>query len=349
MRETGVIRRSIWLALLALIAITSLVACELRFGTLTVRVEAYAADGSTYRFPARTRMRLTRHGGGSGTLRLDLPLPTVRGPLPIGTYDVELAFPKGRTELVRTLDGVESRHDATWTNASPTVVTIDHRKNTNLTLSFSIGGVCDIVFSADELHVCLSVEAGGTTDLAGRAMFNGAREAISQTFGSDVSDELRAALSNPAGSIDVHGLGLQLTSGWQPTSIDEICVDAELTAASVETDSGYSRTLRGAISATGTLCIADEGATDRLQLTLSRTGPPSAEEIDVMPDAEYQFGVTINGEIANVYDGDTLLQSELDVDRELNEAFVDTAIHTATGQLVMESSGDFDGTIRLAP
>ncbi len=314
-------------------------------GTLSAALAATGSDGANYEFPAGTYLIMTNSSWSQG-FPLDGPSTIFTQQLPVGSYQLSLSFPSFTPTFVRTEGSSTSVVDAVWTDSSPISVDIIDDTTTPVVLHFHVEGLGDLVFDTGKLQVTLDVIE---EDVSEAGMIK--EEGPINLFGDYYADPMAAYATELHVDLNVdtwQALWMSATSDWAQLGVAAVCKNVSMAALGYSSSAVGNRLLE-LVGGSAQVCIYDGGTTDTLVLTLWNNAPAPFEQQWFLPDASYNFNLYIQGEVGDVYDGETLQQSLLTEPLPATNGYFTHYIYDSSNTLVTSIYGNFSGTFQLLP
>jgi hypothetical protein len=316
-------------------------------GTLNAALLSVGADGATYQFPSNARIRLQ-----SGNFRDEFLLGGIEQVLnirlPVGTFSVELVFPNGTQQLVRSTAGGSTLVDAVWTDPQPVTAVITPNATTSLVFHFRVSGLDDVSFDMGTLALALEVQRNGTAQPA-QIWEQGTYTNTSQSFGASLSMEAQTFFAMTPG--ETHGFFFDFNIGgpWQQLAQNQVCTSGRVDVFTTEDgESGLTRATSTLIGQIGSFCITDRGPEDEIFINPGVQQPAPPDQQPFMPD-NYGYELRFTGSMLDVYDGQTLQQSLLEVPRSIRGGLSHRIFNNTRGEVAVESHGNVLATLRLVP
>lgn len=319
---------------------------EERTGSVSAAITTVGADGATYSFPVGAYALLQGADFGEyfalseGGTALDVDLP-------VGTYTLSLYFVNGGIQLERTVDGVTTLIDASWTDPSPLSFTIEEGATTPLVLHFGVETLGDITFDTGSLGLTFDViaeEAEGATELDESGTFT-----FTDSSFQDPSADYASALGVQLGIPYAQRLDIQSQSDWKFVASYGICKEGTLQGTSYETTPEFARRFEQ-LSGSGTpysqVCVYDYGGADLVTIYTARSGEAPVDQQSFLTEPNYQFALYVGGTVGDVFDGKTLKQSAL-TSAKVSSGFFSNYVYDSGGDLIVSSNGVFDGAIEF--
>jgi hypothetical protein len=322
-------------------------------GTLNAALQTTGTDGATYRFIDGSLITITGVTvSGSTAYPIDSTATVFTKSLGPGGYALDLLFPGYTTpHLSRTAGGVTTIVEATWTDVpKPLPFTIVASQPTNVTLHFNVPGFGDVTFSPGTLAVDMAVN-NTTSTKPSSITLTGTMTATS------VSNDPSSTYTDAFGTYVSNGTPMHPTVIVTPMPGEEWSLDIQSACIMVNvTDTSapeppLAARLDQVEGGSGRLCIADEGASDRLMLDLSMNGPPPASQTSSLPGTSYIRYVDIAVVIGDVFDGTTLDQAKLGAGVPISSGdFLHQLINGSSGTVMTQAQGAFSaGTVSAKP
>jgi hypothetical protein len=317
-----------------------------RTGSVSAAITTVGADGATYSFPvgAYAFLQGPEFGeyfplsDGGTALSVDLP---------VGTYTLSLYYASGGIQLERTVDGVTSVIDATWTDPAPLVFTIEDGATTPIVLHFGVETLGDVTFDTGNLGLTFDVieeeaEEASQLDEGGTFTFT------DSTF-LDPSADYASALAVELGVPYAQRLDIQSQGDWRFVASYGICKEGSLQSTGYEATPEFARRIQQ-LSGSGTtysqICVYDYGASDLVTFYTSRSGEAPIEQQSFLTEPTYQFVVYAGGNVGDVFDGKTLKQAEL-ASAKVSSGFFSNYVYDSGNDLIVSATGVFEGTIEF--
>ena len=318
-------------------------------GTLSAALLTVGTDGATYRLQTGTVIILQK-----GNFRDEFPLDgtetTLNLRLPTGSFNVQLQFPTGSPQLIRTEGASTQVVEATWLDQPPINVAIAPEATSSLVLHFRVSGLGDVQFDMGNLAVALDVQRADSP-LPSQLFESGTYIHSSTVFGVSATPGAQAYFNMTPGESHAHFFDFNITGSWAQFNSEMICAPTMFDAFTTEDgESGFSRSVNSVIKQAGFACIVDNGVSDQFFVNTELLGPGLPPVPAFLPNGSYRFFLSVSGFVGDVYDGQTFQQSNLETFTSFNGGQVlYQAFDFSQNESTVLSQGGLAGNVRLVP